>query len=90
MSFVVSPSFNLRRYLEMLFDHALRREVQHVQMPAKNASGRVSSKANQTEGCVPSGSSSFSEKLVKRATHRLSIPSQRAHAAIPPAAAAKA
>src|SRR4030088_3055082 len=36
MSFVVSPSFTFRT------------EVQRVQMPAKNANGRVSSKANQT------------------------------------------
>ena len=53
MSFVVSPSFTFRT------------EVQRVQMPAKKASGRVSSKANQTGGCVPSGSASFSEKLVR-------------------------
>jgi hypothetical protein len=49
---LVSPSFTLRT------------EVQRVQMPAKNASGRVSSNANQTGGCVPSGRFSFSEKLV--------------------------
>ena len=65
MSFVVSPSFTFRT------------EVQRVQMPAKKASGRVSSKANQTGGWVPSGSASFSEKLVKGTTQRLSTPSQR-------------
>jgi hypothetical protein len=41
MSFVVSPSYTFRT------------EVQHVQTPAKKASGRVSSNANQTGGCVP-------------------------------------
>src|ERR1700730_12551789 len=65
MSFVVSPS--------LIF----RTEVQRVQRPAKKASGRVSSNANQTGGWVPSGSMSFSEKLVKGTTHRLSTPSQR-------------
>ena len=52
-------------------------EVQRVQMPAKNASGRLSSKANQTGGRVPSGRASFSEKLVKGTTQRFSMPSQR-------------
>src|SRR6202040_2831218 len=65
ISFVVSPSLTVRT------------EVQRVQMPAKKAKGRVSSKANQTGGCVPSGSISFSEKLVKGMTQRFSIPSQR-------------
>jgi hypothetical protein len=53
MSFVVSPSFSFRT------------EVQRVQIPAKKASGRISSKANQTVGREPSGSTSFSEKLVQ-------------------------
>jgi hypothetical protein len=49
--------------------------VQRVQMPAKSASGRSSSKANQI-GCFdPPGDSSFSEKLVKGTRHRLSGPS---------------
>src|ERR1700732_4455493 len=65
MSFVVSPSFTFRT------------EVQRVQMPAKKANGRVSSKANQTVGREPSGSTSFSEKLVQGTTQRFSIPSQR-------------
>src|ERR1700730_13275598 len=43
MSFVVSPSFTFRT------------EVQRVQMPAKKANGRVSSRANQTVGREPSG-----------------------------------
>src|ERR1700730_17332131 len=65
-SFVVSPSFTFRT------------EVQRVQMPAKNASGRVSSNANQTGGRVPSGRASFSEKLVNGTTQRVSLPkSQR-------------
>jgi len=46
-------------------------------MPAKNASDRVSSKANHTGGRVPSGKCLFSEKLVKGTTHRFSMPSQR-------------
>ena len=46
-------------------------------MPAKNASGRLSSSANQTGGREPSGSTSFSEKLVNGTTHRLSTPSHR-------------
>src|ERR1700720_4210597 len=65
MSFVVSPSFTFRT------------EVQRAQMPAKKANGRVSSKANQTVGREPSGSTSFSEKLVQGTTQRFSIPSQR-------------
>src|SRR5664279_1350201 len=65
MSFVVSPSFTFRT------------EVQRVQMPAKKASGRVSSKANQTGGRVPSFRASFSEKLVNGTTQRCSTPSQR-------------
>jgi hypothetical protein len=36
-------------------------------MPAKKANGRVSSNANQTGGRVPSGNTSFSEKLVHHA-----------------------
>jgi hypothetical protein len=65
MSFVVSPSFTFRT------------EVQRVQMPAKNASDLVSSNANHTGGREPFGSASFSEKLVKGTTHRLSMPSHR-------------
>ena len=49
---VDSPSFTFRT------------QVQRVQMPAKNASDRVSSKANHTGGRVPSGKCSFSEKFV--------------------------
>src|SRR5471032_1587064 len=64
-SFVVSPSF------------IFRTEVQRVQMPAKNASGRLSSKANHKGGREPSGRTSFSEKLVKGTMQRLSTPSQR-------------
>jgi hypothetical protein len=45
-SLVVSPSLTLRT------------EVQRVQMPAKQTSGRLSSKANQTGGRVPSGRTS--------------------------------
>lgn len=64
-SLVVSPSFTSRA------------DVQRVQRPAKHASGRVSSNANQTGGRVPSGSTSCSEKLVNGTTQRLSMPSQR-------------
>jgi hypothetical protein len=56
---------------------AFRTEVQRVQMPAKHASGRVLSKANQTGGWLPFGSASFSEKLVNGTTQRCSTLSQR-------------
>jgi hypothetical protein len=62
MSLVVSPSFTFLT------------EVQRVQMPAKQASGRLSSSANQIGGRDPSGST---EKLVNGTTQRLSTPSQR-------------
>src|SRR5271166_2599350 len=64
-SFVVSPSLTFRT------------EVQRVQIPAKNASGRDSSRANQTGGREPSGRISFSAKLVNGTTHRLSTQSHR-------------
>src|SRR5580693_8792242 len=64
-SFVVSPSFTFLT------------EVQLVQSPAKKARGRVSSKANHTGGLLPSGSASFSLKLVNGTTQRCSMPSQR-------------
>jgi hypothetical protein len=64
-SFVVWPSLTLRT------------DVQRVQIPAKKASGRLSSRANQTGGLEPSGRNSFSAKLVNGTTHRLSTPSQR-------------
>ncbi len=54
----------------------LRTDVQVAQIPAKNASGRLSSKANQTVGRVPSGSVSFSAKLVNGTRQRCSGPSQ--------------
>ena len=44
-------------------------------MPAKKASGRLSSKANQTGGREPSGWVSFSAKLVKGTRQRCSGPS---------------
>ena len=53
-----------------------RTEVQVAQMPAKNTSGRLSSKANQTVGREPSGAVSFSAKLVKGTRKRCSGPSQ--------------
>ena len=46
-------------------------------MPAKNATGRLSSSANQTDGREPFGSCSFSEKLVNGTTQRLCTPSHR-------------
>ena len=64
-SLVVSPS------LTFLTD------VQRVQIPAKKASGRLSSSANQTGGREPSGRTSFSENEVNGTTQRLSTPSQR-------------
>src|SRR4051812_14310186 len=64
-SLVVSPSLTFRT------------ELQRVQIPAKQANGRLSSKANQTGGRVPSGKTSCSEKLVKGTTQRCSTPSQR-------------
>ncbi len=64
-SFVVSPSLTFRT------------DVQRVQMPAKKASGRLWSSANQTGGREPFGWSSFSAKDVNGTTHRLSTPSHR-------------
>jgi hypothetical protein len=58
MSFVVSPSLTFRT------------EVQRVQMPAMNAKGRVSLRANRIGGREPSGSTSFSEKLVNGTRQR--------------------
>jgi hypothetical protein len=48
-----------RRLAPLIF----RTAVQRVQIPAKKASGRVSSNANQTGGCVPFGSASLSHRL---------------------------
>src|SRR5271165_161942 len=62
-SLVVRPSLTLRT------------DVQRVQIPAKKASGRLSSKANQTGGRDPSGSASFSENEENGTTQRLSTPS---------------
>jgi hypothetical protein len=39
----------------------LRTDVQFLQMPAKNISGRLSSRASHTDGRAPLGSASFSE-----------------------------
>ena len=50
-----------------------RTEVQVAQMPAKNASGRLSSRANQTGGREPSGKVSFSAKLVNGTRQRCSV-----------------
>src|SRR5271166_3955372 len=55
-SFVVSPSLTFRT------------DVQRVQMPAKNASGRLSWSANQTGRREPSDRTSFSAKLLKGTT----------------------
>jgi hypothetical protein len=46
-------------------------------MPAKNVSGRLSSKPNQTSGRELSGWASFSEHEVNGTTHWLSTPSYR-------------
>lgn len=64
-SFVVGPSLTLRT------------DVQRVQRPAKNASGRLSSKADQTVGLEPSGRASFSENDENGTMQRLSTPSHR-------------
>ena len=65
-AFTVSPSLTLRTDFHC-----------GVQMPAKKASGLSSLKANHTGGREPSANTSFSEKLVKGTTQRLSMPSQR-------------
>jgi hypothetical protein len=52
-------------------------DFQRVQIPAKKASGRLSSNANQTGGREPSGIGSFSENDVNGTTQRLSTPSHR-------------
>ncbi len=62
-SFVVSSSFNFRT------------EVQQVQMPAKNANGRLSSCANHTGTAGLPARFSYSEKLVIGKKHLCSIPS---------------
>jgi hypothetical protein len=62
ISFVVSPSLTFRT------------EVHDVQMPAKNASGRLSCNANQTGSNVIGA---FSEKLLKGTTQRLPTASHR-------------
>src|SRR5258706_13715307 len=64
-SAVTSPSFTFRT------------DVQLVQMPAKKATGRLSSNANQAGGREPFGWGSGSAKLLQGTTHRLSMPSQR-------------
>ncbi len=65
-SLVDSPSFTFRTDFHC-----------GVQILAKKASDRVSSKANHTGGREPSGNTSFSEKLVKGTAHRFSMPSHR-------------
>src|ERR1700722_13332969 len=52
-------------------------DVQRVQMPAKQARGRVSSNANHTGARSPTPPGLGSEKLVNGTRHRLSTPSQR-------------
>src|SRR4051812_10262026 len=56
---------------------SLRTLVQPVQIPAKNAKGRLSSNANQAGAFLPSGRVSISLKLVKGTRHRLGCFSQR-------------
>ena len=56
-----------------------RVHVQPVQMPAKKASGRLSSKANHTGTLRPSGSLVGSLKEVNGTMQRLAGPSQRRH-----------
>src|SRR5271154_738606 len=64
-SLVVGPSLTLRT------------DVQRVHKPAKNASGRLSLKANHTGGREPSGKTSFSLNDENGTTQRLSTPSHR-------------
>ncbi len=56
---------------------AFRTEVQFVQIPAKQASGRSSSRANHTGTFFPPGPASYSENDVKGTTQRFAGPSQR-------------
>src|SRR6516164_3214525 len=72
-SFVVSPSLTLRT------------DVQRVHRPAKNANGRLSSKASHSGGREPSGKTSFSENEVNGTTQRLSTPIQLESALASPA-----
>lgn len=65
MSAVTSPSL------------AFRTDFQFVQMPAKQARGRSSPRANQTGTFLPSGPVSYSENEVNGTTQRLAGPSQR-------------
>ena len=65
MSAVISPSL------------AFLTDVQLVQMPANAASGRLSSRANQTGTFLPSGPVSYSEKDVNGTRQRFAGPSQR-------------
>ena len=51
MSLVISPSFTFRV------------DVQRVQIQAKNAKGLLSSSANHTGGCEPSGKASFRKMM---------------------------
>ena len=55
---------------------SLRTEVHRAQIPAKKASGRLASNANQTGGRLPSGSTSCSAKEVNGTTQRWPGPSQ--------------
>ena len=54
-----------------------RTEVQRVQIPAKQAMGRVVSNANHAGGLDPFGCGSGSEKLMNGTTQRFSEPSHR-------------
>src|SRR5271163_1313319 len=64
-SLVVGPSLTLRT------------DVQRVHKTAKNASGRLSSKANHTGGREPSGKTSFSLNDENGTTQRPSAPNHR-------------
>ena len=58
------------RSLVVLPSLTFRTEVQRVQIPAKKASGRLSSKANHTGGREPSGMTSFSANDVLASDER--------------------
>ena len=55
----------------------LRTDFQRVDIPAKTASGRLSSSANHSGCFLPSAVVSYSENEVHGTTQRLSTPSQR-------------
>jgi hypothetical protein len=64
---------NANRSFVVFRSFTFRTEVQHVQMPAKNASGRLSSRANQPGGREPSAATVF-----RKARERYDAPARNA------------